>query len=203
MKGAIYDGNGRLSGSFIAASDEARLRRLVPDGMNVVIYEGDDPHPLRHRVVDGALVDAGEPTAAELLLWQWGGSPPLDIARSMAVARIDAAAGRARARYITTAPGQEATYQTKYAEALAYRANGYPADLAGYPYVAGESEPNAPRTATEAADRIIRTGDLWANVIGPQIESTRVNGKDRLGALVDAADIAQLAEEVTAALDAI
>lgn len=203
MNGAIYGPDGRFTGDLVAGSDEALMRRMVPPGMDVWVYDGAPPDPLRKRVAGGALVDVGEPTAAELLLWQWGGSPPLDIARSMAVARIDAAAGRARARYITTAPGQEATYQAKYSEALSYRAAGYPADLAGYPYVAGESEPNAPRTATEAADRIISTGDQWANVIGPQIESTRVNGKDRLLEQETAADIAQLTEEVTAALDAI
>ncbi len=203
MMGAIYRDDGRFTGAVVSASSEDLMRRMVPAGCDVWMYEGAPPDMLRQRVQDGALVDAGEPSAGEALLWKWGGSPPPDVARAMALTRIDAAAGRARARYITTAPGQDATYSAKYAEALAYRAAGYPPDLASYPYVAGESAPNADRTATEAADRIISTGELWASVIGPRIESARVNGKDRIAGLTTAADIAQVAEEVIAQLDVI
>lgn len=203
MNGAIYDAAGRFTGTILSASSEDLMRRMVPAGAGVWVYDGAPPDMLRQRVQDGALVDAGEPSAADVLAWQFGGNPPVDVARSMALTRIDAAAGRARARYITTAPGQDATYSAKYAEALAYRQAGYPSDLASYPYVAGESAPNADRTATEAADRIISTGELWASVIGPRIESARVNGKDRIAGLTTAADIAQAAEEVIAQLDAI
>ena len=87
-------------------------------------------------------------------------SSALANAKASAAAKIDSAAGRARARYITTTPGQDATYTAKYAEAQAYRAAGYPGNLAGYPFIAGESYPNSNRTPQESADRIINVGDL-------------------------------------------
>ena len=41
----------------------------------------------------------------------------IENARAGMLAEVDGAAGRARSRYITTVPGQEATYQMKAAEA--------------------------------------------------------------------------------------
>ena len=45
----------------------------------------------------------------------------------------------ARARYITIAPGQDATYAAKYADAAAYAAAGYPADTSNYPWIEAEA----------------------------------------------------------------
>ena len=212
MMGAIFGPDGVFTGQTVAGSDESLMLRMVPEGMSVWRYESAPPDPLRWRVEGGELVDYRPPAPLDTdrevwswdaSAWRWVSSPTVSAARAAAVVQIDEAAGRARARYITTAPGQDATYTAKYAEAVAYRVAGYPDDLAGWPYVAGESAPRADRTAREAADRIIRLGQLWGEVIGPQIEATRVNGKDRLAALGDAGAIAEFAAQVVAALDAV
>jgi len=101
-------------------------------------------------------------------------------ARSWASNEIDAAAGAARARYITVAEGQDATYQAKYADALAFARAGYPeADAAQYPWVQREAE--AIRgTLRQAADGIRAVGDPWNMVTGPRIEGLRIAGKRML-----------------------
>ena len=122
--------------------------------------------------------------------------------RTWAADQIDAAAGRARARYLTTVPGQEATYTAKYAQAQAYIAAGYPADAAPYPWIAQESLRTG-LTHTQAADRIKATGDIWANLVGPAIEGLRIGGKDGLPSLLTIADVLTHEKSVVAALDSL
>lgn len=129
--------------------------------------------------------------------------PTLAALRLAAEQRIDAAAGQARLRYLTDAPGQDATYTTKYAEALAYIAAGYPADLSGYPYIAAEATPNSPLTPTQAATRIAVLGGYWRDVKGPQIEGARICGKDALAACGSAAEIDTHANSVITAMEAL
>ena len=124
-------------------------------------------------------------------------------AKTQGAAAIDAAAGRARQRYITTSPGQDATYTVKYAEALDYIASGYPADLTPYPFIAGESRPNTWMTPAQAATRIATIGGYWREVIGPAIEAARINGKDALDPMTDPEAIDAHVAAVVAALDAI
>ena len=122
--------------------------------------------------------------------------------RRWAAEEIDAAAGRARSRYLTTVPGQEATYTAKYAQAQAYIAAAYPADTTTYPWVAQEASRTG-MTPTQAADRIKITGDAWANVIGPAIEGLRIGGKDGLEARLTIADVLTHCRSVIAALEAV
>lgn len=134
----------------------------------------------------------------------WTLSPTaVDSARDLALRNIDTAAGKARKRYITTSPGQDATYTVKYAEALDYIAAGYPSDLSPYPFIAGESQPNTWMTPTQAATRIATIGGYWREVIGPAIEAARINGKDALDSLTDPAAIDAHVAAVVANLDAI
>ncbi|MEN6449486.1 MAG: hypothetical protein ABFC96_03260 [Thermoguttaceae bacterium] len=116
---------------------------------------------------------------------------------------IDNAAGKARQRYITTSPGQDATYTVKYAEALDYIAAGYPSDLSPYPFISGESQPNTWMTPTQAATRIATLGGYWREVIGPAVEAARINGKDALDSLTDPAAVDAHVAAVVANLDAI
>lgn len=159
--------------------------------------------------VESGSIKKRPPQPNDHYLWNWETrswrySPPdIGLMRKAGKEMIDYAAGRARSRYITAGPGQDATYAAKYDEALAYREAGYPSDLTAYPYVAGESFPNAPRTAQEAADRIIALGDQWKYVIGPAIEATRINGKDALDDILDVNAITPHVMTVVAALDAI
>ncbi|WP_374245332.1 hypothetical protein [Zoogloea sp.] len=212
MMGAIYGPDGLFTGGLVAGSDESLMLRLVPEGMSVWRYDAAPPDPQRWRVEAGELVEYQPPRPADTELvvwswdaeaWRWASSPTPKAVRAAAAEQIDVAAGRARARYITSVPGQDATYTAKYAEAQAYAAAGYPDCVAGFPYIAGESRPEANRSAREAADRIIAVGDQWNLVIGPQIEATRVNGKDRVSRLNRPAEVVAAMEEVVAALDAI
>lgn len=104
----------------------------------------------------------------------------VDEARSWASTEIDSAAGVTRARYITVAQGQDATYQAKYADALAFSRAGYPEEAsAQYPWVLKEAE--AIRgTLKQAADGIRAVGDPWNMDIGPRIEGLRIGGKRAL-----------------------
>ena len=122
--------------------------------------------------------------------------------RIWAAEQIDAAAGRARARYLTTVPGQEATYTAKYAQAQAYIAAGYPADTTAYPWIAQEAMRSV-LTTSQAADRIKMTGDLWANIVGPAIEGLRIGGKDALPALSTIAAVLAHEKSVVNSLEAV
>lgn len=114
----------------------------------------------------------------------------IDGARTSAQTAIDAEAGAARSRYITVAPGQEATYMLKEAQARAYAAAGYPsATVADYPMVEAESQAlhGAAPTAAQiksAADSIIAQADAWI-AKAAQIERARIAGKRAVGAAVD------------------
>lgn len=91
-------------------------------------------------------------------------------------AEIDAAAGAARARYLTITSGQDATYGAKYADALAFWRAGYPENVDMYPWVAAEARATNV-TPKEAADGIRAVGDPWNMEIGPSIEAWRIGGK--------------------------
>ena len=122
-------------------------------------------------------------------------------AQAAAEARIDEAAGRARARYITVTPGQEATYVEKGRQAEAYRAAGYPADLTSYPWI--QAEVNATgKTPQQAADDILAQRDQWI-ALGAQIEELRIKGKSDIRSATTKAQVRQLADQAVAALDAI
>ena len=109
-------------------------------------------------------------------------------ARRNARDSIDTAAGMARARYITIAPGRDATYAAKYADAAAYAAAGYPADTSNYPWIEAEASQTG-LTPDAAAFRIKTTGDFWGRVKGPQIEAVRIAGKDALQGMETAEQI--------------
>lgn len=118
--------------------------------------------------------------------------PTLAEAQSHAAAAIDAAAGAARARYITVAAGQEATYMLKEAQARAYKATGYPsAAVASYPMVEAEAmamhgaAPTAAQIKT-AADGIIAQADAWI-AKAALIERARIAGKRAVSAAADVA----------------
>lgn len=103
----------------------------------------------------------------------------LDLASTIAYALtlIDTAAGEARARYITVAPGQETTYQLKADEAQRYLDAGAPSpvDPAVYPFIAGEAFATG-KSPNVAAGVILGTRDVWVDKAA-QIETVRMRGK--------------------------
>jgi len=129
--------------------------------------------------------------------------PFKDIAEAREWARIeiDNAAGAARTRYITVTAGQDATYQAKYADALAFARAGYPEDqVAQYPWVQTEALATGV-TPRAAADSIKAVGDPWNMVIGPMIEGLRIGGKTKLDTLATIGAIVAHTRTVRAELD--
>lgn len=118
--------------------------------------------------------------------------PTLAEVQAAALTSIDAEAGAARARYITVAAGQEATYMLKEAQARSYKAAGYPtASVSDYPMVDAEAmamhgaAPTAAQIKT-AADGIIAQADAWITKAA-LIERARIAGKRAVSAAVDVA----------------
>lgn len=112
-------------------------------------------------------------------------APTLDQVKAAALAAIDAEAGRARARYITVAPGQEATYILKAQQAAAFKAGGYAGAAPGL--VQAEMDATG-ATAQQAADDILAQEAAWA-FKAAQIESARRRGKVAAGNAADAAAV--------------
>ena len=200
-----FDQCGRITRCVQAPFHEAS--HFAQDGEQWMQSEGNYSDA-EFFVFNGAITPfPGRPSAYHKWDWlslAWVQMPSaVADARGLGASAIDAAAGRARSRYITTSPGQDATYTVKYAEALDYIAAGYQSDLSPYPFVAGESQPNTWMTPTQAATRIATLGGYWREVIGPAIEAARINGKDALGALTDPAAIDAHVAAVVANLDAI
>jgi hypothetical protein len=102
-------------------------------------------------------------------------------------ARIDAEAGEARKRFITSAAGQELTYQRKEAEARAWLASGAPA-LVGtdFPFLAAEAAATGQDVGAAAA-AIVAAADLWS-AVGSAIEGARIAAKRAVAAAATADD---------------
>lgn len=115
-----------------------------------------------------------------------GWLPSLDEAKAAALAKIDAAAGTARARYITIAPGQEATYLLKAAQAVAFNAGGYAGTVPGLVQAEVDATGASPQ---QASDAILAQQAAW-EVKAAQIESARRRGKVTAGAALDLATVA-------------
>lgn len=121
--------------------------------------------------------------------------------RELALQAIDEAAGRARARYITTAPGQELTYQEKAEEAIDYTTAGYPANLTNYPFIQAETDATG-KTAMQAAVDILAKRSEWV-MIGSSIERQRISGKLSVTNATTTVEIEAAKTDVILALDTI
>jgi len=129
------------------------------------------------------------------------GYDTLDNAKTDLKGQIDAAAGRARARYITVVDGQDITYVNKEADALAYIAAGNPADATPYPWVKAEAE--ARGIAYVAAAQVIKnTADGW-RPIGVAIEKERIKGKNDVDATTTVEDALSARNASVTVLDAV
>lgn len=157
--------------------------RTARIGVDILDAEGNVTRNIRHNVQGDASawrdyqahLDAGGAVLPAVVT-----APPTaadDAYRAEARRRIDEAAGRARARYVTVGPAQDATYLAKYQQAQDYLAAGPLVVLSDYPWI--EAEATACGMSGEAAATRIKTlGDAWAGTIGPAIEAARIAGKD-------------------------
>ena len=116
--------------------------------------------------------------------------------------QVDAAAGRARARYITVVPGQSETYTAKALEAERYIADGASADLTNYPLIAAEMAAFGYATGAQAANAILAMRAQWLQV-GAQIERIRLKAKRDIDAATDVATIASVRAQAVSDLEAI
>lgn len=120
----------------------------------------------------------------------------LQAARQAAIARVNAAAGAIRARFVTQIPAQEMLYLRKEAEARAWIADPAP-DLADYPLLAAEIGVTAP-TAAELAQIWLNLAQIWISVAAP-LETARLSGVGALeGAATDEAIDTALSTTLTA-----
>lgn len=111
---------------------------------------------------------------------------------------IDAAAGETRAKYLTIAPGQEATYVMKSSEAALFKTAGYPADLTTYPWV--QAEVNATGlSAAAATDAILLQKAQW-EALGSYIEQLRLAGKAAVRVALTVQEVAATRHQTVAAL---
>ena len=126
-------------------------------------------------------------------------APPLAEVRAEALRAVDQAAGAARARYITTAPGQEAVYLLKLEQARAYQAAGY---AGAVPELIQAEADALGVTAQEAADLILATAAAWT-AKAAQIERIRRGRKAEIEAAADAAAIEAARQAALAELAAV
>lgn len=127
---------------------------------------------------------------------------PLPTTRADVKPALDAAAGKARARYITIAEGQEMTYNQKHVESLAFRNAGYPeADLSNYPFVSGEAR-RLKSTGQAGADFIIAMADQWRG-LAAYIEDTRLDAKADIDAETNWELIQGIADKAVAVLESV
>jgi hypothetical protein len=112
---------------------------------------------------------------------------PLNALKTEAQARVDELAGQTRLKYISTSPGQDATYTAKLRDAEAYIAADYPTDASGYKWIGAEAA-HTQMTPAQVADRIIASANLWVT-IGAEIEGARQAAKVAIKAAATASDI--------------
>jgi hypothetical protein len=119
----------------------------------------------------------------------------LEQAKADALARIDKAAGEARARYITIAPGQAETYQAKAIDAESYLAG----NEGPHPWVAADAAAFA-ITETEAAEAILAQRDAWVR-LGALIEQVRLASKQQVKAALTAREAMEAAKAAEVMLE--
>lgn len=106
------------------------------------------------------------------------GVPAVVLAAALkpgALVAIDAAASKARGRYLTSGIGQDSTYLAKASEAEAFLQAGSPADASAYFLLKPEAEARG-ITVAALASEVIAARDSWHQVAG-EIEGVRISGK--------------------------
>lgn len=131
---------------------------------------------------------------------------PIATHQANASTQVDTLAGQIRLKYITSIPGQDATYLSKLTDAQAYKTAGYPAIATpptSYLWVYAEYtvmlETNSSATTQQAADFIISTAASW-DQIGSQIEGARRLAKNTIAAATTVSQIRAAVAEFQAVM---
>lgn len=178
---------------------------LVADYRNQTAYRTADKSSLE-------ITDLGELPAGYTLLqpsefdswtsneWQTDIAAELQHTQPQLYMAIDEAAGRARARYITTAPGQEITYLLKLREAEKYQAALSPT-LDGFPLLSAEStELNI--VPDDLVLQWLNQANMW-QVTAAKIEPTRIKAKLQIQTAINKSEADAIALSAITKLDAI
>jgi hypothetical protein len=124
----------------------------------------------------------------------------LEKARTDYQAKVDRAAGEARLRYITSIPGQDATYTSKLADAQRYLATSpEPETLDAFPWLAGEVHTYG-LPPLESAQNIVDISAAWTE-IGVHIEELRLSAKAAIRSSLAIAAMHTVATDAIAALE--
>lgn len=132
--------------------------------------------------------------------------PTPDELKATAKANIDAKAEQVRAKYLTAAPLQGATYIEKAREAREFKTAGYPSAPfapATWPYVDAEMRAASDATPQVACDRILAEAARYAQVKGASIEYERRHGKITVDAAGTPAAVSAAEAAALTALDAL
>lgn len=161
----FHDAVGRLTGGM-STDDQSLPER---QGQPFLAVEALPDDLSAWVIVDGALVASTDITEAD---------------RSTAMARVNDMVGRARALFITTAPGQDMTYLAKQAEAAAYLSSTPPpADLSAFPFIAAEIGITGADAAAVAGVFFAKAAE-WAS-LGASFERLRMTASAAISAASD------------------
>jgi hypothetical protein len=155
--------------------------QLVPEGCTLVQVT-DEQAALLAGSLSRWLWQEGELVAAP-------DTTPIETLRARALVGIDAAAERARLRFITGGAGQALEYQATEAEARAYDGTGVAED---WPWLAAEQAALAAAgqavSLTDVAEMAIGLADAW-RATGAAIKALRRTAKLQVEAATTAAEI--------------
>lgn len=157
-----------------------------------------------YRAAIASQIESAAPAARPSLPWV---VPDLVALKAQGKARVDVAAGAARLKYITDAPGQDLTYDRKRREAL--QAIDDPTPTAQkYPVLAASIGIEVPTTGNAKTDfdavctLVISRETAWA-AAASQIEALRLGGKQQVGAATSPAQVAEIVSAAETALAAL
>lgn len=190
-----------IRAEFLDKSLPAVLTRdNLPDGY-VVVQPSTRPSydQTTHTIAEGTPVLDG---AVWVQTWTLSPRPTEEAATLLAQLKVDAAnaidnaAGEARAKYITIAPGQEGTYLMKAQRAREFVA----AEYQGPVPILIQSEVDATgTTAQQACADILAQEVAWEYKAG-QIETARRVGKERVKVATTSAEINDHRDDALSAL---
>jgi len=123
-----------------------------------------------------------------------------DQTKKRAKYEVLVASEAARKHFITSLPGQDAIYQAKYEEALAFQADPNP-DMAQYPFISAEVGLTA-ATAAELAAMWIQLRTAWITAAA-SVENARFVANATINAATTVSEVYAAEAQLKASLDAV